>query len=268
MAKAVEDAGFDGVYLSGGALAADLGMPDVGLTTLSEVADRAHRIATATRLPLLVDADTGFGEPLNVARTVQQLERDGVAGLHLEDQENPKRCGHLAGKRLVDAADMERKLRAAASARHDPELVLVARTDARAVHGLDAAIERARAYLAAGADMIFPEALATEQEFRAFRDAIDAPLMANMTEFGRSPLLDLATLERLGYDLVIYPVTTLRLAMGAIERGLRTIHDEGTQERLVPAMQTRARLYELLRYGDHEAFDAAIAGIEPDEEDG
>lgn len=258
VAKAVEDAGFDGAYLSGGALAADLGMPDVGLTTLGEVADRAQRIATATSLPVVVDADTGFGEALNAARTVQELERAGVAGCHLEDQENPKRCGHLDRKRLVAPDAMERKIRAAAQARRDPDFVLIARTDARAAEGLDAAIDRARAYVAAGADMVFPEALQGEDEFRAFREALDVPLLANMTEFGKSPLLDLSTLERLGYDLVIYPVTTLRLAMGAIERGLRALHHEGTQQRLVPEMQTRTRLYELLRYREHEAFDQAV----------
>jgi methylisocitrate lyase len=260
VAKAVADAGYDGVYLSGGALSADLGMPDVGLTTLSEVADRAGRLATATPLPVIVDADTGFGEALNAARTVQELERAGVAGCHLEDQENPKRCGHLGGKRVVDAALMEQKLRAAATARQDEDFLLIARTDARAVEGLDAAIARARAYVAAGADMVFPEALRDEGEFRAFREALDVPLMANMTEFGASPLLSVAALERLGYDLAIYPVTTLRLAMGAIERGLRALREEGTQERLVPEMQTRARLYELLRYDEHAQVDATAYG--------
>jgi len=263
VAALIEEVGFGGVYLSGGALSAELGMPDVGLTTASEVVERARRIAVSTRLPLIVDADTGFGEALNVARTVQELERAGVAGLHLEDQENPKRCGHLAGKRLVDRESMERTVRAAASARHDAELLLIARTDARAVEGLDAAIERARAYLAAGADAIFPEALRDEEEFRAFRQAVDAPLLANMTEFGASPLLDLATLQRLGYDIVIYPVTTLRLAMGAMERGLRALREEGTQERLVVEMQTRARLYELLRYDDHVAADRAAYQFAP-----
>ena len=256
----IEEIGFEGVYLSGGALSADLGMPDVGLTTLSEVAVRARRIATATSLPLIVDADTGFGEALNVARTVQELERAGVAGCHLEDQENPKRCGHLDGKRLVDPADMERKLRAAVAGRHDPNFLLIARTDARATDGLDAAIERARAYLAAGADAIFPEALQSEAEFRAFRRAIEAPLLANMTEFGRSPLLDHATLSDLGFELAIYPVTTLRLAMGAIERGLGTLYEHGTQASLVPEMQTRSRLYELIRYDVHVQLDAAAYG--------
>jgi len=260
VARVVEEIGFEGVYLSGGALSAELGMPDVGLTTLSEVAERAGRIARATRLPLVVDADTGFGEALNVVRTVQELERQGVAGLHLEDQRNPKRCGHLGGKELVEASEMERKLRAAAGARQDANSLLIARTDARAVEGLDAAIERARAYLAAGADAIFPEALRDEGEFRTMRASIDAPLLANMTEFGKSPLLSRSTLRSLGYDMVIYPVTTLRLAMGAIERGLRQLDDEGSQEALVPEMQTRARLYELLLYEAHEAVDDASYG--------
>lgn len=260
VARLVEEIGFDGVYLSGGAFAAELGMPDVGLTTLPELAERAGRLATATSLPLLVDADTGFGEALNVVRTVQELERRGVAALHLEDQRNPKRCGHLGGKELVDPAAMERTVRAAAAARQDPTTVLVARTDARAVEGLDAAIERAQAYLAAGADAIFPEALQDEAEFAHMRSAIDAPLLANMTEFGRSPLLSFETLTHLGYDLVIYPVTSLRLAMGAVERGLRHLHDVGDQRDLVPEMQTRARLYELLDYDGHEAIDAVAYG--------
>lgn len=256
----IEEIGFEGVYLSGGALSADLGMPDVGLTTQTEVVARARRLATATSLPLLVDADTGFGEPLNVVRTVQELERAGVTGCHLEDQRNPKRCGHLGGKQLVEPAEMEQKLRAAAAGRHDPNLLLIARTDARAVDGLDAAIDRARAYLAAGADAIFPEALAGVSEFAAFRAAIDAPLLANMTEFGRSPLLQRDALTELGYEMAIYPVTTLRLAMGAIERGLRALDAEGTQAGAVPEMQTRSRLYELIRYDDHAGVDDAAYG--------
>lgn len=258
VARVIEELGFDGAYVSGGALAADLAMPDVGLTTLDEVAGRSRQVASATSLPVITDADTGFGEALNVARTVQELERVGVAACHFEDQENPKRCGHLDRKRLVPAEAMERKLRAASAARQDPNFVVIARTDARDGEGLGAAVERARAYVAAGADMIFPEALASEEEFRAFRDALDVPLMANMTEFGKSPLLDAQTLQALGYDLVIYPVTGLRLAMGAVERGFRSLLEEGTQDSLVPEMQTRARLYELLRYREHERFDRDV----------
>ncbi len=260
VARLIREIGFEGVYLSGGALSAELGMPDVGLTTLSEVADRAGRLAVSTDLPVLVDADTGFGEALNVVRTVQELERRGVAGLHLEDQRNPKRCGHLGGKEVVEAAEMERKVRAAAGARQDPNLLLIARTDARAVEGIDAAIERAQAYIEAGADAIFPEALKDEDEFRRFRDAIDAPLLANMTEFGASPLLTRDALRDLGYEMVIYPVTTLRIAMGAVERGLKELFANGTQAHLVSGMQTRARLYELLDYDGHVARDADAYG--------
>ena len=258
VAKAVEDAGFEGVYVSGAALSADLGLPDVGLTTLSEVAARGAQIAGATALPTLIDADTGFGEPMNVARTIQALEDAGLAGCHLEDQVNPKRCGHLDGKALVPEAEMVRRIAAAVRARRDPGFVICARTDARGPEGLDAAIGRARRYVEAGADMIFPEALADEREFEAVRAAVHVPLLANMTEFGKSRLLTASTLEGLGVDAVIYPVTTLRLAMGAIEDGLRVIADRGTQEELVPRMQTRARLYELLGYADYAALDADV----------
>ncbi len=259
VAMAVEDAGFDGVYVSGAALSADLGLPDVGLTTLSEVAGRGAQIARATALPALIDADTGFGEPLNVARTVQALEDAGLAGCHLEDQVNPKRCGHLDGKSLVGEDEMVRRLRAAVDARRDPDFVICARTDARGPEGLDAAIRRARRYVDAGADMVFPEALADEREFAAARAALDVPLLANMPEFGKSRLLDAATLSSLGINVVIYPVTTLRLAMGAVEDGLRAIAAGGTQEPLVPRMQTRGRLYDLLGYADYRAFDAGVA---------
>jgi methylisocitrate lyase len=257
----IEEVGFDGCYVSGAALAADLALPDIGLTTLDEVAGRSGQIAAATDLPTIVDADTGFGEPMNVARTIQALEARGLAGCHLEDQVNPKRCGHLDGKSVVPIDEMVRRVRAAVSARTDVNFVVCARTDARAVEGLDAAIDRARAYVDAGADMVFPEALEGEAELAAFRAAIDVPLLANMTEFGKSPLLSSAALESLGVNLVIYPVTLLRLAMGAIEDGLRTILAEGTQESLVPSMQSRKRLYELLHYDDYSAFDADIVSF-------
>jgi methylisocitrate lyase len=258
VAALVADVGFDGVYVSGAALSADLALPDIGLTTLTEVADRAGRIAAATSLPTLVDADTGFGEPLNLARTIRTLEAAGLAGCHVEDQVNPKRCGHLDHKAVVDTETMVRRVRAAVAARTDERFVICARTDARAVEGLDAAIERARAYVAAGADMIFPEALADADEFATFRAAVDVPLLANMTEFGKSPLIDAATLAEIGFNMVIYPVTTLRLAMGAVEDGLRALAAAGTQRDLVGRMQTRARLYELLRYEDYTVFDADV----------
>ena len=258
VARIVQETGFDGVYISGAALSADLALPDIGLTTLSEVAARGGAIAQATDLPALIDADTGFGEPLNVARTTRVLEQAGLAGLHLEDQVNPKRCGHLDHKAVVSTADMVARLRAAVDARTDPSFVICARTDARTVEGLSAAIDRAKAYVDAGADMIFAEAIADESELAAFRAGVDVPLLANMTEFGKSPLLDVATLERLGVNVVIYPVTTLRIAMGAVEAGLRTIAAEGTQSSVVPAMQTRARLYELLDYAEYTQFDSSV----------
>ncbi|MFE7607354.1 methylisocitrate lyase [Streptomyces celluloflavus] len=257
-ARLVQEAGFDAVYLSGAVLAADLALPDIGLTTSTEIAARAQQIARVTDLPALVDADTGFGEPMNAARTVQLMEDAGLAGLHLEDQVNPKRCGHLDGKGVVPREEMVRRVRAAADARRDPDFLLMARTDARTVEGLAAAIDRAKAYVDAGAEAIFPEALADEAEFEAFRAAVDVPLLANMTEFGKSRLLDTRTLENLGYNIALYPVTLFRLAMGAIEDGLRTLATEGTQESLLPRMQTRFRLYEVLGYEDYAAFDSAV----------
>ncbi|MFD9520367.1 methylisocitrate lyase [Streptomyces sp. NPDC059979] len=257
-ARLIQEAGFDGVYLSGAVLAADLGLPDIGLTTATEVAARAQQITRTSDLPALVDADTGFGEPLNAARTVQLMEDAGLAGLHLEDQVNPKRCGHLDGKSVVPRDAMVRRVRAAAEARRDPDFLLMARTDARGVEGLGAAIDRAKAYVDAGADAVFPEALADEAEFEAFRRAVGVPLLANMTEFGKGPLLSARTLEDLGYDIVIYPVTLFRLAMGAVEDGLRTIAREGTQESLLPRMQSRSRLYEVLGYGAYSAFDQGV----------
>jgi methylisocitrate lyase len=258
----VEEIQFEGVYVSGAALSADLGLPDIGLTTLTEVTDRARAIARQTVLPVVVDADTGFGEPANVARTMQSMELAGLCGCHLEDQRFPKRCGHLDNKQLVTPREMEQKIRAAVDARSDSNFLLIARTDARGVDGLDAAIERARGYVDAGADMIFPEALATTQEFEQFRKSIDVPLMANMTEFGKSPLMTTEQLSNLGYNMVIYPVTTLRLAMYAIENGLRQLAAEGTQQSQVDAMQTRARLYELLQYESYAQIDEQLANYQ------
>lgn len=257
-ARLVQEAGFEAVYLSGAVLAAELALPDIGLTSSTEIAARAQQIARVTDLPALIDADTGFGEPMNAARTVQLMEDAGLAGLHLEDQVNPKRCGHLDGKTLVGREDMVRKVRAAADARRDPDFLLMARTDARGPEGLEAAIERAKAYVDAGADAVFPEALVDEGEFEAFRAAVDVPLLANMTEFGKGPLLDTATLESLGYNIALYPVTLFRLAMGAVEDGLRTLAADGTQQALLPRMQTRSRLYEVLGYEEYGAFDSAV----------
>jgi methylisocitrate lyase len=258
VAMLIAELNFEGVYISGAALSADLGLPDIGLTTLSEVATRAEAISRSITLPTIVDIDTGFGEPANVARTVRTMEQAGLAGCHLEDQQFPKRCGHLDGKQLVSAGDMCRKIKAAVDAKADSNFLVIARTDARGVDGLDVAIDRAKQYVEAGAEMIFPEALATPQEFESFRKAISVPLMANMTEFGKSPLLTTKQLGELGYNLVIYPVTTLRLAMKAIEDGLNTIAREGTQEPIVRDMQTRKRLYELLGYDKYAAIDEAL----------
>jgi len=258
VAMLIERQRFDGVYISGAALANDLGLPDVGLTTLSEIAQRGRAIARVTELPAIIDADTGFGEPMNAARTVRELEELGLCGCHFEDQQNPKRCGHLEGKTLVSAAGMVKKIRAAVSARRDAGFLIIARTDARAAEGLRGAIKRAKACVDAGADMIFPEALADEGEFEKFRKAIKVPLLANMTEFGKSTLLTAKQLSDLGFNIVIYPVTSLRLAMKAVEEGLATLKKEGTQESLLQRMQTRAELYELLRYKDYEQFDRDV----------
>ncbi|MEO9103483.1 MAG: methylisocitrate lyase [Terrimesophilobacter sp.] len=257
-AKLIQDKGFEGVYISGAVLSADLGLPDIGLTTLSEVAHRAGQIARMTDLPAIVDADTGFGEPMNVARTVQELEDAGVAGLHIEDQVNPKRCGHLDGKAVVDTGTAVQRIRAAATARRDPNLLIMARTDIRAVGGMQAAVDRAKALVDAGADAIFPEAMKDLSEFEIIRKAIDVPVLANMTEFGKSELFTTKQLESVGINMVIYPVSLLRLAMGAAERGLDTLLAEGTLKPAVGDMQTRARLYELLDYEAYNAFDSGV----------
>ncbi|WP_304324563.1 methylisocitrate lyase [Corynebacterium frankenforstense] len=259
VARAIGEAGFEGVYVSGAVVAADLALPDIGLTTLTEVAARSRQIARATDLPVLVDADTGFGEPMSAARTVSELEDAGVAGCHFEDQVNPKRCGHLDGKEVVPADLMVRRLSATVRERRDSEFVICARTDAAGVEGIDSAIERAKAYRDAGADLIFTEALHTEDEFARFREAVpDVPLLANMTEFGKTELLPAGRLEELGYDAVIYPVTTLRIAMGQVEKALGEIAESGTQTGWVDRMQHRARLYELLRYAEYNDFDQSV----------
>jgi methylisocitrate lyase len=260
VAKLIAEIGFEGVYVSGAVLSADLGLPDVGLTTLTEVAARGAQIAAVTDLPTLIDADTGFGEPMNAARTVTLLEDAGLAGCHLEDQVNPKRCGHLDGTAVVPTAEMVKRLRAAVAARRDPNFVVCARTDAAGIEGVGAAIERARAYADAGADLIFTEALSGPADFERFRAAVDIPLLANMTEFGKSELLTVSQLADIGYNVVVYPVSTLRLAMFAVENGLREIEVQGTQSGLLNHMQHRKRLYELLRYADYNQFDDEIFG--------
>ena len=257
-AKLIQDKGFDGVYISGAVLSADLGLPDIGLTTLTEVAGRTNQITRMTDLPSIVDADTGFGEPMNVARTVQELEDAGVAGLHIEDQVNPKRCGHLDGKSVVDQDTAIKRIRAAVSGRRDPNLLIMARTDVRAIDGLAVAIDRAKALVDAGADAIFPEAMVDLSEFEAMRAAVDVPILANMTEFGKSDLFTTRQLGDVGINIVIYPVSLLRLAMGAAERGLDILRAEGSLGSTLPEMQHRARLYELLDYEGYNSFDAGV----------
>ena len=257
-AQLIQDKGFEGVYVSGAVLAADLGLPDIGLTTLTEVSQRAGQIARVTDLPALVDADTGFGEPMNVARTVQLIEDAGLAGLHIEDQVNPKRCGHLDGKEVVDESTALKRIRAAVAGRRDPNFLIMARTDIRGVDGLSAAIDRAKKLVDAGADAIFPEAMASLEEFAAIRAGVDVPILANMTEFGKSELFTTQQLADVGMNIVIFPVSLLRLAMGAAERGLDTLIAEGSLTSSVPEMQTRARLYELIDYEGYSRFDEGI----------
>lgn len=258
-ARLIQDiGGFDGVYVSGAVLANDLGLPDIGLTTLTEVAQRAGQIARATDLPVLVDADTGFGEPMSAARTVAALEDAGLAGCHLEDQVNPKRCGHLDGKEVVDKEVMVRRISAAVNERRDPNFIICARTDAAGVDGIDDAIDRAKAYAEAGADLIFTEALYSLEDFEKFRAAVDTPLLANMTEFGKTELQSEKTLDGLGYNAVIWPVSSFRVAMGATEEFLRDLQDTGIQTEWLERMQHRSRLYELVRYQEYNEFDQSV----------
>ncbi|MET3511725.1 methylisocitrate lyase [Plantibacter flavus] len=257
-ARLIEQKGFDGVYISGAVLSADLGLPDIGLTTLTEVAARAKQIARMTELPAIVDADTGFGEPMNVARTVQEIEDAGLAGLHIEDQVNPKRCGHLDGKQVVDTSTALGRIRAAVDARRDANLLIMARTDIAAVDGLDAAIDRAKQLVDAGADAIFPEAMRSLEEFAAVRDAVDVPILANMTEFGKSELFTSRQLADVGVNLVIWPVSLLRIAMGAAGRALDTLNDEGSLTSKLGEMQHRADLYELIDYEGYNRFDTSV----------
>jgi methylisocitrate lyase len=254
----IERKGFDGVYISGAVMSADLCLPDIGLATMTEFATRGHQIARVTDLPAIIDIDTGFGEPMSAARTVRTMEELGLSACHIEDQVSPKRCGHLDGKEVVAPDIMVQRVKAAAEAKRDPNFILIARSDARAVEGLGRAIDRMKAYVDAGADMIFPEAMADEKEFEAVRRAIKVPILANMTEFGKSRLLNVKELEALGFNLVIYPVTTLRLAMGACDRGLDRILKDGDQNGILGEMQHRKDLYDLLRYEDYNKFDQSI----------
>ena len=266
VARMAERIGFPAVYLSGGALSAGNGVPDIGLLTLSEFVAQAQLTAQATELPLLCDADTGFGEALHVERTVRLLEAAGVAGIHLEDQQMPKRCGHLSGKSLVEPEQMAAKIRAAVAAKRNPDFVVIARTDARSVTGFADAVARARLYLDAGADGIFPEALESAEEFADFARKVKCPLLANMTEFGRSPNLNVSELGAMGYRMVLFPLTAFRVAMRAAEQTLTDLFENGTQTESIRRMMTRAELYDLLGYTGYEERDRRYFG--GSEEDG
>jgi methylisocitrate lyase len=249
MARQAERVGFEAVYVSGAGMAnATAGVPDIGLLTLTEVVRLAGYIAKAVKIPAIVDADTGFGGSENVARTIHELEAAGLAGCHIEDQEFPKRCGHLAGKSLIDVEEMTERIKAAVAARRDPDFMIIARTDARAVEDFDRTVDRAQRYIKAGADAIFPEALQSEEEFRDFASEIDVPLLANMTEFGKSPLLSFQDLAKFGYRMVIFPQSAFRVSMKASEKFLQALKVSGTQKEWINNMQTRQELYELLDY--------------------
>ncbi|CAN5519158.1 methylisocitrate lyase [soil metagenome] len=249
MARQVERAGFGAVYVSGAGLAnCTAGLPDVGLLTLNEVTTLAGFIARAVKIPAIVDADTGFGGAENVRRTVYELERAGLAGCHLEDQEFPKRCGHLAGKRLVPTDEMEAKIRAAVAAKRDRDFLVIARTDSRALENFDGAVKRAHAYVEAGADAVFPEALQTKEEFRDFAKEVKAPLLANMTEFGKSPSLSVQELGELGYRMVIFPQSAFRVSMKTTGEFFRALKEAGSPDEWLDRMQTRKELYQTLDY--------------------
>jgi methylisocitrate lyase len=263
----IERAGFSAVYISGAGLSAARGLPDLGLLSLTEVLSDSVIIAHAVSIPALVDVDTGFGPPLTVMRTVREFEQTGIAGIQLEDQENPKKCGHLAGKRLVPSREMVGKILAAAEARRDKDFLIVARTDARGVEGLDAAVQRARAYVDAGADAIFPEALESAEEFRTFarqlaKQGAKVPLVANMTEFGKTPYLSVSEFEDLGYRLVLFPVTALRVTTKAIERLLLELKNHGSQRDLLEHMHHRQQLYDLLQYEEYERRERSFHSID------
>ena len=256
-ALVAKQAGFSALYLSGAAYTASLGLPDLGVITSAEVAQRARELVRATDLPVLVDIDTGFGGVLNVARTAREMWEANVAAVQLEDQQLPKKCGHLNGKKLVSTEEMVQKIRAIKKAA--PSLVIVARTDARAVESLESAIERAKAYVEAGADAIFPEALQSEEEFRLFSQSISVPMLANMTEFGKTPYYTAAEFADMGYQMVIYPVTSLRVAAKAYERIFQLIKEQGTQKEGLDDMQTRSELYSTISYYEFEGMDQEIA---------
>ena len=254
-AKLIAEIGFDGVYVSGGVMSNDLGLPDIGLTTLDQVSHRSSQIARVTDLPTIVDIDTGFGD---CKKTIEVFESKGLAGCHLEDQVAEKRCGHLDNKELVSKEEMVKKIQETVKAKKDKNFLIIARTDANSVEGLDKTLDRIKSYEDAGADMIFPEAMKNENEFEKVRKNSKKYLLANMTEFGKSKLLSKKELENLGYNLVIYPVTTQRLAMKSAEDGLKSIFKDGHQNNIIDKMQTRKRLYELVEYEKYNTSDKKI----------
>ncbi len=259
VALLAEKLGFKALYLSGAAITGSLAMPDIGIITLDEIALHARWITRVTKLPLIVDIDTGFGEPVNVMRTVKVMEEIGVAAIQIEDQVLPKKCGHLSGKQLIPPEEMVKKIRAAIEARSDPNFVIIARTDARGVEGLEEAIWRANLYVEAGADVIFPEALTSREEFREFAKKVKAPLLANMTEFGKTPYITVDEFKELGYKIVIFPVTTFRASLKASERVLKVIKNEGTQRNILDELMSRSDFYELINYYAYEEVDKLVA---------
>ncbi len=261
-AKLVAQAGFDAVYVSGaGVTNALTGFPDIALISLEEMSRQTRYICNSVKLPVISDADTGYGDIHNVVRAVQELEASGLAGIHLEDQVSPKRCGHLDGKQIVPAAEMARKISAATNARKDPNFLIIARTDARGVTNFDDAVQRSNTYLDAGADAIFPEALQDATEFSNFAKLVNAPLLANMTEFGKSPLLSVSELDELGYKMVIFPMTQFRIEMKAGLAALTHIKKHGSQRELLSDMQTRAELYDLIEYPNFQEMDKKFGGL-------
>ena len=254
-AKLIAEIGFDGVYISGGVMSNDLGLPDIGLTTLDQVSYRANQISRVTDLPTIVDADTGFKD---CEKTIITFEEKGLAGCHIEDQIAEKRCGHLDNKELISKEEMVKKIKESVNARKDKNFLIIVRTDANTVEGIDKTLERIKSYEDAGADMIFPEAMKDEKEFEKVRKISKGYLLANMTEFGKSKLLNKSQLENLGYNLVIYPVTTQRLAMQNVELGLKSIFKDGHQNNIIDKMQTRKRLYELVEYEKYNTPDKKI----------
>jgi methylisocitrate lyase len=259
-AKIIENVGFSAMYISGAGLSNGVGgYPDIGFMTASEMATQAGYIARSVNIPAIADADNGYGEAINVFRTVQEYERQGLSGLHLEDQVIPKRCGHLDGKQVISVENMREKISAAVEARINPDFLIIARVDSKAVNGFEDAVKRANSYMDAGADMIFPEALNTREEFEEFARQVKAPLLANMTEFGKTPYISVSEFERFGYNIVIFPMTAFRIMMKAVEDGMRLLKEEGTQTGLLDRMTSREDLYRLIHYQDYERLDATLA---------